>query len=334
MKKTSLFLAIMLIGALPVQSGILGNGVDLSLSAKGMTMSGHTTYTIDFSEVHLFQNLNVEADYTSELEFPLDVFVTEYTFSLGGKVIHDLRWSLNASYASNANDPGNSMTDLDWMRVPQANFDEIVSSTESNAVLDADYFKIFARAAMWQGKSIRLDALLGYEYQKFSFDVVGLTGWQLDTLLHQVYFDEYKGEIVGTYEVKYKMPYAGLAADIDIVSNLDIDAMVEASPLVSASDVDNHILRNKLSESDATGAMVSINGGADYTLPGPGQDLSWVVELGYEYTYIEATGTQTQTWYGDDPATLADDTGDRFPGIRDKLKSSQYGLFLSLSLRF
>ncbi len=334
MKKSALILALLLMGTVPAHSGILAEGVDLSLSATGKTLTGHTTYTIDFSELHLFQGHTVEANYTSELKYPLDVFVTEYTLSLGGKLVHDLPWSINASYAANTNDPGNAMTDLDWMRVPLADFDEIVSSTESDAVLDADYFNIYGRAAVWQGKRIRLDALLGYEHQKLSFKAIGVAGWQLDTLLHRVYFDEFNGEVVGTYEVKYKMPYAGLAADIGIVSHLGLDATVEASPLVSANDVDDHVLRHKLAETDATGAMISVEGGASYRLSGPGPNLNWVIGLGYEYTYIDATGTQTQTWYGDDPATPFDDTGTQITGIRDKLKSSQHGLFFSLTLQF
>lgn len=334
MKASALLLTILLFGGIPAQAGILNDAVDLSVTAQGKILTGHTTYTIDFSELHLFQGNSVSANYTSELKFPLDVFVTEYTFSLGGKVMHNLPWSINASYAANTNDPGNFMTDLDWFRVPLANFDEVISSTESDAVLDADYFDIYARAAVWQGRGIRIDALLGYEYQKLSFNAVGVAGWQLDSLMNRVYFNEFDGEIVGTYEVKYKMPYAGIATAIDIISNLGIDAEVKGSPLVSASDVDDHVLRNKLAESDATGAMISLNGGVTYALFGPGPDLNWIIGLGYDFTYIDATGTQTQTWYGDDPVTTADDTGTQIIGIRDKLKSSQHGLIFSLTLRF
>ncbi len=334
MKTAVLIIVVLAICATQAYPGMLSENLDLSLSVRGKTMTGHTTYTINFSEMHLFQGHSVVANYTSELEFPLDVFVTEYTLSLGGKPIKNLPWSLNVSYATNANDPGNPMKDSDWLQVPLANFDEMISFTESDAVLEADYLDIYGRAAVWNGNRIRIDVLLGYEYQKMSFNVTGVDGWQLDSLMNREYFSGFDGEVVGTYEVKYQMPYAGVAAAIDIISHLGLDATVKASPLVSSSDVDDHVLRYKLSESDATGAMISADGCLNYILFGPGHGLSWVIGLGYEYTYIDVTGTQTQTWYGDDPATTADDTGTEITGIRNKSKSSQHGLSVTFTARF
>jgi len=334
MKTAALVLVTLVLCAAPTYPGALGSYLDLSLSARGKLMTGHTMYTIDFSKMYLIQGYNVVVNSTSELKFPLDVFVTEYAFSLGGKLTKNLPWSLNVSYAANTNDPGDAMTDLDWWRVPLLEIDDLVSSTDSKAQLDAEYFNIYWKAAVWAGSGIRFDALLGYEYQKLSFDMTGVTGWQLDSLERRVYFSELEGELVGTYEVKYHIPYAGIAATIDIIRELDIDATVKASPLVSAKDRDDHVLRDKLSSGDVTGGMVAVGGEASYTLFGPGQGLSWVFSFGYEYTYINATGSQTQTWYGDDPFYPGDETGTQVTGIGDKLKSEQQGLSLAITLRF
>lgn len=334
MKTLISILAVLLIMASLAQSGVLNHGLDLSLSARGRHLSGHTTYTIDFSEQFIYQNNMVVANYTSELEFPLDVFVTEVTFSMSAKLVKNLPWSLNIAYATNTNDPGNPMKDSDWMRIPLISFDEKMIYSESDAELKANYLNVYGRAAVWSSRDDRIDFMLGYKYRKMSFDVIGLTGWELDTLFNRVPFTGYAGEVVGTYEVKYHMPYIGMAAAFNVISKLGLDASLIGSPLVSSSDTDDHVLRNKLSEGSGTGAMIAVDGGLHYELFGPGHGLSWVFGLGYEYTYINSSGTQDQSWYGDDPGTFGDDTGTGFSGIRYKLKSSQQGLYVTLAGRF
>lgn len=334
MKTTALVIMTLSLFAAQAQPGVLNDKLDLSLSARGRNLTGYTTYTINFSELYLFEGASLLANYKSELEFPLDVFVTEFRFSLGTKMVKNLPWSLNVAFTTNTNNPGNSMKDSDWLQVPQASFDEKLIYSESNTALDADFFDIYGRAAVWSGKQVRLDVLLGYEYQKMSFDVTGLEGWQLDTLFNRQYFSGYDDELVGTYEVKYQMPYLGVATNVDVFSNIGFDAVVKGSPLVSSKDTDDHVLRNKVSVSDGTGAMISIDGGLTYTLFGPGSGLSWVAGLGYEYTYISSSGTQTQSWYGDDPATSYDDTGTAVTGIHHELKSNQHGVFVTVAARF
>jgi outer membrane protease len=327
-------LAALLAMASLAQSGILNDRLDLSLSGRGRLLSGHTTYTINFSEQFIYQNNAVVANATSELEFPLDVFVTEVTFSMGAKLVKNLPWSLNVAYATNADNPRNRMKDSDWLRIPLFSFDEKIVYSESNASLKANYLNIYGRATVWMAKEARVDVMLGYKYQKLSFDLKDLYGWYLDDSLNVQYDTSYIGKLVGTYEVKYHMPYIGMATAFNIISRLGLDASVMGSSLVSSSDTDDHVLRNKLSKSNGTGAMLNVDGGLHYELFGPGHGLSWVFGLGYEFMYISCSGTQNQSWYGDDPITSEDDTGTGFSGIRYKVKSSQHGLYMNLAGRF
>ena len=148
MRAVILVVTIIMITAVQAQSGILNDKLDLSLGVRGRLLTGNTTYTIDFSEMYVYQGNTFVANYTSELEFPLDVSVTEVTVSLGAKLIKNLPWSLNVAYATNLNDPGNPMKDSDWLEMPSIDFDEKVIYSESNAALEADFLNIYAQAAV------------------------------------------------------------------------------------------------------------------------------------------------------------------------------------------
>jgi hypothetical protein len=325
---------VLLLLCAQAQPGILSDRLDFSASARGIKMTGHTTYRINFSELYLFQGFSVLANSSSELEFPLDAYMTEFTFSLSGRVIRDLPWSLVVSLGTNADDPGGAMKDSDWLQVPQAQFDEKIIYSESGAALDAGTFDISAQAAVWRTTRTRFDVMLGYRYQKLEFEAIGLDGWYLDEDFNQVPFSDHPGEVVLTYEVEYKIPYAGIASEFDIIRKVRGAATIKGSPLVSSSDYNDHILRNKCGESDGTGGMVSFDGRVSFTIDELTRGLGLAVGLGYEYTYINTSGTQTQSWYGDDLSSPFDDTGTEYTGIRDKLKSSQRAIYLTVSGMF
>ena len=52
------------------------------------------------------------------------------------------------------------------------------------------------------------------------------------------------------------------------------------------------------------------------------------------YNSINANGAQTQEWYGDDPSSPQDDTGEIFSGIPHTVRSKQYTLTAQLGIEF
>ena len=121
------------------------------------------------------------------------------------------------------------------------------------------------------------------------------------------------------YEVTYHSPQLGI---------LSVFAMDEYTRLrlcfsggmVFASDKDDHILRGKISDGDATG--IGISAKADLNIM-PFQSFGRHVSLGLigEFRYFRADGIQTQRWYRDEGNTLA---GTEERDIPHEFKSYQY----------
>jgi hypothetical protein len=101
---------------------------------------------------------------------------------------------------------------------------------------------------------------------------------------------------------------------------------------VFASDYDDHLLRNKISVADVYGGGGSLR--SEFTIHsdkrGAAQPL---VALYLEVLYLKATGDQTQTWYGDDPASPnEDDTGQQISGIPHDVESLQINVGIRIGI--
>lgn len=319
-----------------LSAGALGDGVDIAFSVEGKKMSGYSTYHLDFSTWYLFYDETVMVNGASELEFPLDVYWGFANIEIKGNLFQRLGFAIGVDIGKNISESDGYMIDSDWMRVPGYNFDHMISYTESDNEIEARHLGVYARVRLWKDQRITLDGMAGYKYQKFTYEVTGLRGWYLDGDLEQLPYDEsqYIGVNVGDYEVMYYIPYLGFHANIKAYPSLSFNAEAAVSPYVTARDWDDHLLRKKTGEGDCTGAAFFADGSADYTLDGPVWGLNWVFELGYELQTISTSGDQTQTWYGDDPATPFDDTGNQSKGLSYKIKSLQKSVRFKISCLF
>ncbi len=160
-----------------------------------------------------------------------------------------------------------------------------------------------------------------------------MEGWYLDSDLSRVPFADYPSEAVLKYRVKYHIPYAGIASEIAVTPNLAAYAKVIFSPLVSVEDFDDHLLRFKTMNGSTTGGIFGFEGSSFYTLKAFGK-INFRFSLGCEYTTISTTGDETQNWYGDDPASYDDDTGQEISGLDHTVKSSQKAIKAGLILEF
>ncbi|MCM8789395.1 MAG: omptin family outer membrane protease [Candidatus Omnitrophica bacterium] len=174
----------------------------------------------------------------------------------------------------------------------------------------------------------RFGLLLGYRYEKFKHDIIGVT----DLFTGET---SYSGVRVLDYEVKYHIPYFGLNFQYfkDMVNreldNWGVNIQACVSPYVTAKDLDYHLLRNKLSRGDTSGYALML--GLSSFLKSK-SNLLW--QFGIGYTGIRTKGKQNQYWYGDDPSTPGDDTGTSIDGIGLKIKSAQYLFWGKLQYNF
>jgi outer membrane protease len=213
------------------------------------------------------------------------------------------------------------MKDSDWIGLPEYGLREKISFTESDSELKAFFFYLEGSFGVVNKPKFTLELLGGYEYQDFSFEILGVRGWKISEEGTE-HFEILQGTNVLDYDISYHIFYAGVAATGHISPRLQVEARGACSPQVKAKDHDDHLLRNKSFDGDCSG----------WALKGGG-DIQWTVKtsrksglflgLGFDYMKIDADGDQVQHWYGDDPGTEDNETGLRLPGIKENVKSEQ-----------
>jgi hypothetical protein len=332
--KFRILIAIMVatICLLPIDAG--GN-FRFNTNVLGKKLSGWTAYTITFSEYEPSIYAYIVGE--SKLEFPLDVFMTGLDAGIDGNLTSGMPWSLNLGFSKNIGDPDNDMKDSDWISVPSWGYREKFSYTESDAELNAFVLDVRGRMGLFGSpKGLMTEGLIGYRYQRFTFALNGVRGWQLDEYGDRLYFDEYRGEKVLDYEVSYHIPYIGGGAQLPIIpSIMRLNAQLAYSPsLTYANDYDDHVLRNKEAESNCHGYSMIAGIHTVWTPMQPKSGLHWSVEFGYEYMVIDTEGKQRQHWYGDDPVSEEDDTGQTIADIDAEIACTTHSMYVLVGFLF
>ncbi len=290
--------------------------VDPSFSVSASHLFGSTRYRISFPYV---QKGKQDVG-RSELEYPLGVFLGGVQISLGENPARRSRLSLIGALRRNIDNPGGAMSDSDWIN------SRLVSYTESRAGLTAWQATLRCRFRVMRRSRTALAAEVGYRYSRFSYKLYGLEGW---------YDRDWFGEGLGReivvldaglhvldYRVSYQLPTLGLVVEFHPAHWLETELGVHVSPHASATDFDDHLLRNKNARATATGSAFVVSANLQANLPSANVRREFFFELRIEWTRIETDGDQTQDWYGDDPASSGvDDTGARVSGIDDEISA-------------
>jgi hypothetical protein len=137
--------------------------------------------------------------------------------------------------------------------------------------------------------------MAGFLYQRFEYEV---------TDVRQVGYGPWSGETgafdgpVLDYEVSYLLPYVGARAAA-ATGVLTGTAELWLSPVASADDFDDHLLRGKNARTDASGSAWAASVTARLAVGSRG-----ALQAQASFLRVSATGTQRQTFYAGSDAGL------------------------------
>jgi outer membrane protease len=312
------FLLMLILQAASIQAQ---SHTEFSCNGVAMSEFGNSTYELRAS----YYEDDVLKSIKSKLEFPLDVFIVGAEF----RALHwrndRPRWEVMAGLYASVSDPSSVMKDSDWIKDESTPYRKF-SYTESDVKMSSTIMRAEASYWLLRWGHFNFAVTAGYRYQHIKQDLIGYEGWQLRDNGDSVSISGTERGIF--YTISYNLPSAGVRALYTTDGNFRMDlraAYVQAF----ASDHDDHLLRNKVGVADVVGAGVNGYVSARRYLTKSGKRKPYV-ELSADLLYLDATGDQTQTWYGDDPASPEDDTGSVASGIPHDVT----GLQLKLALRF
>jgi outer membrane protease len=308
-------------------------GIDIQTNFGTERMFGHTTYHIKF--INFIPEIGSDVKSDSELEFPLDMFLLSGSVGLEGKLKSGEPWGVKLAVSKNVSHPNGYMKDSDWLAIPGYNLSTKFSYTESEVQLKALLIYLEGCLGLVRETKLVVDLLGGYEYQDFSFEILGVQGWQGYNLSERVYFDAYQDTNVMDYDITYHMPYLGAFTSFQVSSRVNLEVQGIISPRTRATDHDDHLLRLKKADSQCNGWALKGRVDLRWVIFGTPTQSDWSLGLGFGYTKISTKGSQTQTWYGDDPASPDfDDTGGTAAGINQKITSDQMTIRATIGYGF
>ncbi|MBI4834641.1 MAG: omptin family outer membrane protease [Planctomycetes bacterium] len=298
---------------------------DKEVSANFMTgsMSGHTTYKIDFK------------DGVSQLEFPLESLLFGVDFCVRQKGLENEwhQWEVGIKSLISLAGASGALKDSDWLTnatdiavVGQVNNGLDIYS-ESTAKMFAQSMEINGVYNVFRNEKIAAGILAGYIFQSFEYDVS-----DVEQVGYGAYAPLYTGIVNGDvldYQVEYRIPYLGINSDIVAGEQLDIKLQMGYSNIVHANDTDDHLLRNKISENNCQGNAVLFRINAEWTFR-----PSCLFHINGFMMKIDTIGTQVQYWYGDDPAGAGDETGASISGIDSRIRSMQQSVMIGVRFSF
>jgi len=301
--------------------------VEFNISPVGGMHFGDTRFNLEFIYQRADSSLGLGG---SELVFPLDV--TEAGAEIGFRSLkadHQV-WSGNLRVLFTVNNPGNKMTDRDWITNNNATMDW--SSTESTVDGSLTELEFQSTRLLVSGRTVELAALLGAGYQKIKQKMIDLSGWQFgydvnDSLVVYV-IDERL--LAGTYEIQYIRPEVGLEFRL-LTGSFSFDLRPVVSPLLHVKDLDDHVLRYFTIKTDGRG--VGYGGSVNLTFePKSSKRILPRVQLGGDFFGAQVDVSGYREYYRDNPDENAV-KGDRF-AEEHTVKTRQYGVHLAVGVWF
>jgi hypothetical protein len=135
---------------------------------------------------------------------------------------------------------------------------------------------------------------------------------------------------VSTYSVTYRFVHLGTALQARADDRLRLNLGVSYIPYAWVEDEDDHLRRNRVSVSEATGTGVMLSMSVQYFFT-----HGWFASTSCSKLKIRTSGNQRQYWYGDDPFSSGfDDTGSSVGGIDVDIEQDAFHLGIAMGCRF
>ena len=268
----------------------------------------------------------------SELNFPAGATYGGLTAGVHSRQKSQFDWSVSLSYSGNLGDPGSWMGDRDWTH-PNGTAGWLFSYTVSTPKMWARSWSLEAQASIFKWRKLSLGLAGGFQSLRLKEDLFGAYGWQTgmvdrtDTV--NINIDGY----VGYYSVTWKVPYGGICAEARPVDSWHTNLLLASGPAF-VSDKDIHALRARVGTASGNGRGFIARLSSSYEL---GNQRSKVVPLvGFTAAWysFSVKGSQSLTWWLDDPSTPLDETKNPVDGVPHEMTTQQFHLGVNLGVRF
>lgn len=261
--------------------------------------SGTTDYTISAPIWEVSEDLLDTAliGIRSKLEFPMDAPLAGFEVEIRDARPDKMSWTINLSAVINVTDPDEKMLDHDWFTYPDVGTEFKWSYTESPANMNYLLLNIEISKVVSRRPKYTLDVLVGLRYNRIVWEMIGFDGWQIHDGGERNYF--FSNERALTYEATYTIPQAGLRMKLT-PSKMSLLSLQATAGRLMASDLDDHLLRGKTAEASTTGWAFIGRAHGRLRLPQHGS-VQPFISAQFEYSRQSASGSQTQTWYKNEP---------------------------------
>ena len=293
-----------------------------SFSFAGKKVSGYTEYHINYPIIYYAY----PGEGHSVLAYPIDGKYIEVTGIVTPGFTKKSNLVFELACGKTITTPKEAMVDSDYIYISYFAPPTWVYSATKSDVKYSDYdLSFMAGFHMLLNKQLKMTPVVGYQSSHKGFDVIGLSGWWEYYYMDKIVIEseDYAGMKVATYEVDFQQISTGLILETLPNKGLSFYFKGLYYPYVKAKDHDDHILRLKESNTEASGKGYLIDGRIKIQAHkfSSGSELSW--GGGYSLLRITATGHQIQRYYADSPDFTYDETGIESDPIDNTLKLKQ-----------
>jgi hypothetical protein len=218
---------------------------------------------------------------------------------------------------------------IGWIR--QARGGGKFSYTESKSDLHNFSIYIEGKISAVRTPGLHMGPIVGFLRTRAQQDLIDAIGWQYAGDPTPADLNIYG--LVGKYRVTWNCAYLGFFCDYRPVRELQIGLTTTFAPNW-VNDRDDHLLRNFYTDGSANGYGFIARGRIAYRLQRLPSGPRPILELAADYHSLAAKGSESMNWYGDDPASPGDDTGQSVRGVPHQFTSRQIYLSLRLGLLF
>ncbi|MFZ1682847.1 MAG: omptin family outer membrane protease [Candidatus Zixiibacteriota bacterium] len=316
----------LLIGASPV---FAARNFDFFVQPQISTAYGYNKYVYDQTG-YFDEGRTILGHAKSELDFPIDATHVGIGIGLRARDAAKTFWSVEGTVRINLGNARKPMRDHDWLDTVGAGGGKF-SYTESQSDLHNFSFSIEGKASFVRAQKLCLGGVAGLLHTRAQQNLNDAIGWQYAGDSIPADLNIYG--LVGKYRVTWDCVYLGVFWDYSPVKNVQLGLTTAFAP-TWVNDRDDHLLRNFYTQGSANGSGFIARGRIEFRLQRLPSGPRPILELAADYHSLAAKGSESMNWYGDDPASPGDDTGQSVHGVPHQFTSRQIYLSLQLGLLF